>query len=202
MQKVIACFIILIINFILGTLLLQTNKHKILSLALNPFKFIRMIKFYLLITNFFVHSSLEHLIFNMLTFYFFAFQLERTIGSIHLGIIYFICGIISSIPSIIRFRNDPSYFSLGASGAISGIVFSYIYFYPTSTIYIFFIPIGIPATIFSILFLIYCMYAAKCSKDIVNHEAHFWGAVTGIIMSIILFPQQIEYLKKIFLLIL
>ena len=78
---------------------------------------------------------------------------------------------------------------MGASGAISAVLFSYILFDPLSRIYIFFIPIGIPAYIFAVLYLGYCMYAAKTQGDHINHEAHFWGAVSGLVITSILFPH-------------
>lgn len=146
----------------------------------------------------FVHSSFDHFLFNMLTFYFFAPQLEMTIGSINFAIIFIFSGFLAAVPAIIRFRNDPFYYSLGASGAISGVVFSYIYFYPNSRLYIFFSPLGIPAPLFALLYLLYCVYAAKHSRGAINHEAHFWGAIAGLVLTIIIFPKQIEFLLKMF----
>lgn len=197
MKDTIVSTLILIINLFLGLLIFDKQRGKILSLALNPFKVVNRKMYHLLITNSFVHASFDHLLFNILTFYFFSFQLERTIGSLYFLLIYSISAIVSSIPTTIRFRNDPFYYSLGASGAISGIVFSYIFFYPTSRLYLFFLPIGIPAPLFAILYLVYCVLAAKYSKGIINHEAHFWGAISGIVLTIILFPEQLEFFRKL-----
>ncbi|MCE5304585.1 rhomboid family intramembrane serine protease, partial [bacterium] len=106
--------------------------------------------------------------------------------------------IIADIPSIIKYRNDPSYASLGASGAISGVVFSMILFYPFSGLYIFPIPFPLPAFVFGILYLAWSYYSSKHYEDIINHSAHFWGALAGIILTIILEPQSIFIFIKSF----
>lgn len=201
MGGLIVTYLILFTNFLLGILLIGNNKRYVLNLALNPFNVFHRKKIFLLVTNMFVHSSFDHLFFNMLTFYFFAPQLEITIGSENLAIIYTFSGLLASTPAVIRFRNDPFYYSLGASGAISGVVFSYIYFYPNSRLYIIFIPVGIPAPLFAFLYLIYCIFAAKHSKGIINHEAHLWGAIAGLVLTIIIFPKQTEFLLNLLFLI-
>lgn len=144
-----------------------------------------------LISNGFLHANGMHLLFNMITFYFFAFQLERTIGSLDFLILYFASMLISDIPSIIQYRDNPEYASLGASGAISGIVFSMILFYPLSGFYIFPIPFELPAFVFGILYLIWSYFSAKNSDDVINHSAHFWGALAGIILTILLKPNSL-----------
>lgn len=197
----IVSYFILFTNLLLGILLIGKKQRYVLNLALNPFNVVHRKKIYLLITSLFVHVSYDHLLFNMLTFYFFASQLEITIGSVNFAIIYTCSGLLASTPAVIRFYNEPFYYSLGASGAISGVVFSYIYLYPNSRVYIFFLPIGIPAPLFAILYLIYCIFAAKHSKGIINHEAHFWGAIGGLLLTIIIFPKQIEFLIKMLSLI-
>lgn len=171
------------------------------AFALNPFSVLHRRKFYQLLTNIFVHYDLTHLIFNLLTFYFFAPQLEETIGSVAFAFLFLTSGVVSSFPSLIKYRNNPFYFSLGASGAVSGVVFSYILLYPMSRLYIFLIPIGIPAPLFALLFLLYCIYASK-KETTINHEAHFWGAIWGLIYTILLFPESVSifiwWMGKIF----
>ncbi|MGQ9818896.1 MAG: rhomboid family intramembrane serine protease [Candidatus Kapaibacteriales bacterium] len=197
MGDAITSYIILFLNLFFGILLIDNKRKYILHLALNPFSVVHRKKFYLLITSMFVHASPDHLVLNILTFYFFAPQLEMAIGSLNFAIIYIASGLLASTPVVLRSRNDPFYYSLGASGAISGVVFSYIYFYPFSRLYIFFFPVGIPALLFALLYLTYCIFAAKYSKGVVNHEAHFWGAISGLAITILLFPQQFAFLVKI-----
>src|SRR5690606_11606732 len=126
------------------------------------------------------------------TFYFFAFQLEAMIGSWQFGVIYFLGLILSDIPSVLKHKNDMWYNSLGASGAISAVLFSYILFQPFSTMMIIPIPIPIWAIVFGPLYLVYCVYASKQSRDNINHDAHFFGALAGLILTIIVVPGVIS----------
>ena len=134
-----------------------------------------------------------HLFFNMFTFYAFAFTLEQMMGSWQFGLMYFIALILSDLPTVFKHKDDFHYNSLGASGAISAVLFSYILYNPLSKIYIMFIPIGIPAVIFGGLYLIYCAYASKNSRDNINHDAHFFGALTGLIFTVIFVPGIIQH---------
>jgi membrane associated rhomboid family serine protease len=160
---------------------------------LHPYSVYRKNKLYTLITSGMIHSDWMHLIFNMMTFFFFAFTLEAQIGSWRFGLIYFLSLILSDIPSVLKHKDDFWYNSLGASGAISGVLFSYILFYPLSKLYLFFIPIGIPAVLFGGLYLMYCVYASKQSRDNINHDAHFFGALTGIIITILIIPGIVPH---------
>jgi membrane associated rhomboid family serine protease len=132
----------------------------------------------------------------MLSYFFFAFSLEKIIGHWQFALIYISGIVLSDISSIVKNKNNISYYSLGASGAISSVLFSYILFDPMSKIYIFFIPIGIPAYIFALLYLGYCVYASKTQSDNINHEAHFWGAINGWLITIILYPHVFGYFLK------
>lgn len=166
------------------------------ELMLHPYSIKRKRKYYTILTSGFIHADMNHLLFNMLSFYFFAFTLEKIVGHFAFALIYILGLILSDISSIIKNKNNPSYYSLGASGAISAVLFSYILFDPLSKIYIFFIPIGIPAYLFALLYLGYCMYASKNQSDSINHEAHFWGAISGVIITSILFPHILGYFVK------
>ena len=159
---------------------------------LHPYSFVRQRRWFTLITSGLLHGDWMHLIFNMLTFYFFAFTLERFVGSINFIIIYFGSMALSSISTIIKNRDNYEYRSLGASGAVSGAIFSTILFVPTERICLYYV-ICVPAPIFAVLYLLYCIWAAKKSQDFINHEAHFWGALAGVIITIILFPEVIPY---------
>lgn len=183
----------------IGTILvsiytLYFNRKLLDRLILHPWSVVRQKKYHLVITSSFVHADLMHLMFNMITFYYFAFYLEVIIGSLNFLILYFGAMIVSDISTIIKHRNDYDYRSLGASGAISGVLFSFIMFTPTTPLYILFIPIGIPAFVFGPLYLLYCWWASKKSMDYINHEAHLWGAVAGVIITAILEPKVIPYL--------
>lgn len=155
---------------------------------MHPYSVSRGNKVYTLITSGLIHGDWMHLFFNMFTFYAFAFTLERLIGSWQFGLLYFVSLILSDLPTVFKNKDNFHYNSLGASGAISAVLFSYILFNPMSKIYLFFIPIGIPAIIFGVLYLVYCAYASKNSRDNINHDAHLFGALTGLIFTIIFVP--------------
>lgn len=160
---------------------------------LHPYSVSRRYKIYTLITSGLIHADWMHLIFNMMTFFFFAFQLEAMIGSWQFGMVYFLSLVLSDIPSVMKHKNDMWYNSLGASGAISGVLFSYILFQPFSSMMIFPIPIPIWAIIFGPLYLVYCVYASKNARDHINHDAHFFGALAGMIVTVLVVPGVIPH---------
>ena len=160
---------------------------------LQPYNVSRGKYLYTLITSGFIHADWTHLLFNMMTFYFFAFQLEATIGHWQFGLLYGASLILSDIPTVVKHKNDFWYRSLGASGAISAVVFSAILFNPLGKMGLLFLPIPIPAVLFGVLYLIYCTYASKKGIGNINHDAHFFGALSGILITVILIPQIVPY---------
>lgn len=160
---------------------------------LHPYSVSKGNKVFTLITSGLIHADWMHLFFNLFTFYAFAFMLEQMMGSWQFGLMYFIALILSDLPTVFKHKDDFHYNSLGASGAISAVLFSYILYNPLSKIYIMFIPIGIPAVAFGGLYLIYCAYASKNSRDNINHDAHFFGALTGLIFTVIFVPGIIQH---------
>lgn len=160
---------------------------------LHPYSVYRKSNVYTLITSGLVHGSWMHLIFNMYTFYAFAFKLEASIGSWRFGIIYVLGLILSDIPSVFKHKNNFHYHSLGASGAISAVLFSFILIYPFSQLGIFPIPIGIWAIVFGALYLAYTYYMSTNSRDNINHDAHLFGALTGMILTVLLVPGVIPH---------
>jgi membrane associated rhomboid family serine protease len=129
-----------------------------------------------------------HLAFNMISFYYFAFALEAQIGHWQFALLYMVSLILSDMPSVLKHRENYSYYSLGASGAISAVVFGAILYYPTARMGIILLPVQIPAYIFGILYLVYCSYASKYSRDNINHDAHLYGALSGLLITILLNP--------------
>lgn len=145
-----------------------------------------------LLTSAFLHSNGMHLLFNMITFLFFGPALEGIIGPANLVLIYVLSALIAGLPSLYRHRNNPRYATLGASGAVSGILFSYILYMPMNRIFLFFIPIGIPAALFGLLYLAYTYWESRRESGIINHDAHLAGAIAGIVLTIILNPGVIN----------
>lgn len=169
------------------------NDNLYTRFILQPYNVSRGKYLYTLITSGFIHADWTHLLFNMMTFYFFAFQLEATIGHWQFGLLYGASLILSDIPTVVKHKNDFWYRSLGASGAISAVVFSAILFNPLGKMGLLFLPIPIPAVLFGVLYLIYCTYASKKGIGNINHDAHFFGALSGILITIILIPQIVPY---------
>jgi len=183
----------LIFVFTIITSLYAFYDHSIYGkFMLHPYSVSKGQNVYTLITSGLVHADWMHLFFNMFTFYAFAFALESMMGSWRFGILYFLGLVLSDLPTVFKHKDHFNYNSLGASGAISAVLFSYILFNPMSRIYIMFIPIGIPAVVFGILYLIYCAYASRNSRDHINHDAHFFGALTGLIFTIIFVPGILQ----------
>ena len=150
-------------------------------------------QYYRFISSGFLHGDLMHLIFNMFTLFIFGQQIvepacEELSGKWMYLVLYFGGMIIADIPSYLKNKNNYNYRSLGASGAVSAVVFAGILFYPTMKMGFFFIPPIIPAYIFGPLYLMYCVFAAKQSRDNINHDAHLWGAIFGMALPLALHP--------------
>ena len=131
----------------------------------------------------------------MLTLYFFGGMIEQIFGQLFgasgpLFLIgFYLIGIlVSDIPSFLKHRNDPGYNSLGASGGVSSILFAAILFYPLIKISLMFIPIGIPGFIFGGLYLAYSYYESRRGAGNINHDAHLYGALFGILFMIVVYP--------------
>jgi membrane associated rhomboid family serine protease len=154
-------------------------------------------QYYRFITSGFIHADWMHLIFNMITLYYFGriveIYFQQIFGKGIFILFYLLSMIAADIQTYFRHRNDYSYRSLGASGAVSAVLFASILFNPWAKIYLFFIPIGIPAFIFGALYLGFCVYMSKRGSDGINHNAHLWGAVFGILFTIVLEPRIITF---------
>jgi membrane associated rhomboid family serine protease len=185
---------------IISSIAAFTNPQMHRDWMLHPYSFVHRKRYQTLITSGLIHGDWGHLIFNMVTFFYFAFGLEEVMSSVaggvgHLffGLLYLMGMMLSDVSSIVKHRNDPSYYSLGASGAISAVLFSFILFEPAMKISMIFIPIPIPAPIFAVLYIIYSIWASRRNHDNINHEAHLWGALFGLILTMIFFPGIIPY---------
>ena len=152
------------------------------------------------ITHGFIHADGTHLLFNMITLFFFGSVIESFYRQYfyELGFVLFYLGglIVAIIPSYLKHKNDHRWASLGASGAVSAVLFAYILFEPWKLIFVFFIPV--PAIIFAVLYIAYSIWSWKKGNSIVNYSAHLWGAAYGVIMTIIIEPRLIaHFLSKL-----
>lgn len=163
-----------------------------------PYYLLRRREYATVLTSGFVHADLGHLLFNMFTFYFFAFPLERHIGSVPFVALYILGLIASHGCTYAKQRNNPRYASLGASGAVSAVLFAYIVFFPLTTLLILPIPIPIPAALFAVGYVGYSYWASMQSRGRINHDAHLCGALSGVAFVAMTNPGAfIELLDKI-----
>lgn len=163
---------------------------------------IRQAQFERFITHGFIHIDPMHLLFNMFTLYFFGSILESFYSKYIFGagfiVFYLLAIIMAIIPSYINNRHNKNYASLGASGAVSAVLFAFVLFAPWHMIYIF-AAIPIPAIIFAVLYVIFSMTALHKKNDNINHSAHLFGALYGIIMTIIFEPAVAKlFLEQLF----
>ena len=151
------------------------------SYVMRPYEVARGKRLETVITSGFLHGDLGHLVFNMFTFYFFAFPLDRYLGSVKFALLYAAGLILSSMCSVQKHRSNAAYATLGASGAVSAVLFAYIVYFPTTTLLLFPLPVPIPAALFAVGYVGYSWWAARQSRGRINHDAHFCGALTGVV---------------------
>jgi membrane associated rhomboid family serine protease len=147
---------------------------------LRPYWLLRRRQYDTIVTSGFIHGDFGHLLFNSLTFFFFAPALEHRIGTPRFVALYFIGLVLSSLGTVYKQRNNPDYAALGASGAILAVLFAYIVYYPKQMLYLYF-AIPIPAVLFAFGYLAYSWWASRNRRDNINHDAHLDGAITGLI---------------------
>lgn len=163
------------------------NRSMFYALSLNPYSIFRKNQWYRLITHGFVHADVMHLVINMLVLYSFGQYVEAFIGGNNFLIMYFTALVFSSLKDLFTKKDSYLYNSIGASGAVSAVVFASILFAPWSKIY-FMAILPIPSIIFGVLYIWYEQYAGRRSGDNINHSAHIWGAVYGLLFPIIVKP--------------
>jgi len=143
----------------------------------------------------FVHGDFQHLLFNMITLYFFGRVIEgfvnSQLGPYGFGFFYLIGLIASILPTYFQHRNDENYCSLGASGAVSAVLFAFILFQPWAMIYLFFW-LPIPAIVYAVLYVGYTIWANHRGGGRINHSAHLWGAAYGVAFVLVLKPEVLS----------
>jgi len=190
-------YIIIGITVLISFLAFSNNELKGKAIF-HPYGVKRNNAFFKFLTHGFIHADYMHLAFNMLTLYFFGPTVETAYtelfgvksGPLFYIILYFVGIIVAALPSFIKNRDNPYYRSLGASGAVSAVLFASIIISPMAGIGLLIIPgLFIPAWIFGFLYLGYSAYMAKRGRDHIAHDAHFVGAVFGILLTLALRPS-------------
>ncbi|NDP26801.1 MAG: rhomboid family intramembrane serine protease [Flavobacterium sp.] len=144
-----------------------------------------------MISSGFLHADWGHLFFNMFTLYMFAPVVINYFGSFSFLLIYMASLVFGSLLTLLMHKNDYNYRAIGASGAVTGILYSAILIDPSMSLYLFFIPIPIPAYLFGIGYLLYSIYGMKAKNDNIGHTAHFGGAIGGYLITIIKEPTML-----------
>ena len=149
----------------------------------------------------FLHVDYLHLGFNMYALYLFASPVLGTLGNVPFLILYFGSLLLGNVFTLFYHKKESYYSAVGASGAVSGIVYSAIVLYPEMTLYLFPLPIPIPGYLFGIGYLLYSMYGMKKQLGSVGHSAHLGGAVGGFFITILLYPQALVAHKTLIILL-
>jgi membrane associated rhomboid family serine protease len=191
-------YLIIIITVVVSVIA-QNNENIFSKLKFNAYDVKHSNHLYRFFSYGLVHAGYMHLAINMLVLYSFGRIVESYFGMYFPGkssfyfLLLYIGGLILSvIPAFGKHKNDIFYNAVGASGAIAAVLFSSIILYPTGRIFFFFIPVGIPAPLFGILYIAYEYYMSRNSRDNIGHDAHLWGAIFGVIFTIALKPKLVS----------
>lgn len=148
-------------------------------------------QYYRLLSYGLIHADGTHLLFNMITLWSFGRAMEplyqARLGAAGFVTFYVLGLLVSILPTWLANRNNPNYRSLGASGAVSAVLFAFILIAPWSTILVFFVPV--PAILFAVIYIGYSIYMDRRGRDNVNHSAHLWGAAYGIVFTLLMEPR-------------
>ena len=140
----------------------------------------------------FLHADFSHLLFNMLTLYFFAPVVIMSVGVTYFVIIYVASLLIGNLLSFYFHKDEYHYSAIGASGAVMGVLYSAILLFPDMGLYLFFIPIPIPAWLFGMAYLLYSIYGMKKRLGNIGHDAHIGGAIGGYVLTLIFAPYLFQ----------
>jgi membrane associated rhomboid family serine protease len=178
------------------------NRELFSKMLFNPSIIRNNKEWYRFLTHALLHADFVHLAMNMYVLYMFGKMVEETFvvtfegvkGEVYYFLLYFIGIIASVIPSYEKHKNDYHYNAVGASGAVSSIVFSAILINPWMSLSLMFIPIPIPAPIFGVLYLVYCWYMTKRGGDNIAHDVHYWGSLFGALFTLVILPHTFSNL--------
>ena len=158
---------------------------------------VRHNEWYRILTHGFIHGSYLHLIINMIVLYSFGKAIEYYFGGFtekifpHYFVLYFGGMIVSTITTIIKQRNNPNYMAVGASGAVSAVLFACIFFAPWHKL-LFMGVIPIPGIVFAVLYVAYSSYMSRKGSDNIGHDAHLWGALFGLVYPVVIHPDLLS----------
>ena len=156
----------------------------------STYEIIKKKEIFRIISSQFIHADWAHLLFNMVSFYFFAINIENKFGPAAVFIIYFVSAIGGDL-FVLFLKRRQNYQSLGASGAVSGIIFASVFLSPNSKIIIFPLPFPIPPWLYAILFILISIIAIGRKNQNISHESHIGGAFSGLLTTFILYKSLV-----------
>jgi membrane associated rhomboid family serine protease len=190
---------------VLVSLYANSNPEFLAKCMMHPYSIQRRGEYYRFISSGFVHNGYVHLLFNMITMYFFAPMLEYLFfrgefgmvqGYVYFFLLYIGGIVVSDIPTFLKHKNTIHYQSLGASGGVASVIFSMIFYRPLEKVVVYFVPM--PGFILGTVYIIYSYFYSKGSNDNINHSAHLYGALYGIIFSAVIRPTAIlEFFEQL-----
>ena len=180
----------LTINVLIGAYTLLANPALIDRWAFKPFRVVREKEWSRWLTAGFVHVSFMHLLFNMVTLFYFGPYIESIVGSGRFLAIYLGSELAANALTYLKYKDNIQYSAVGASGAISGILFAFCLFAPFERLYIFF-ALPMPAIVFAVLYVGLSIYASRREVGRVAHEAHLGGALGGLVLTMVLYPSSL-----------
>lgn len=187
-------WLVLVLTSLISLLALYGAPALIRQTMLRPYWLVRKSEYWRLLTSGFVHANFGHLALNMISFCFFAFALERSIGTPSFLALYVLGVLIGNLGTYFLHRNEPDYASLGASGAVLAVLFAAVVYFPTMRMYIMPLPVPIPAPLFAVLYLAYSYYQSRQARGSINHDAHIFGALTGLVFVAVTQPSAYRQL--------
>jgi len=167
-------------------------------LMLNPHTVVHQKQYYRLLTSGFVHNNSMHLFLNLLTLYFFGLAIEQIFdysfkgAGILLYVVFFVTAIVvANIPTMLKYKDQPHYNSLGASGGVSALVLAFVLFDPLQDLCLYGI-LCLPGYLLGALFIAYSVIMSKRNVDNINHDAHLFGAIYGVVFTLLIRPQTLR----------
>jgi membrane associated rhomboid family serine protease len=195
----------IIIGITVAISLYAFNNHNVYhDLMMNPYQISTRNQYYRFFSSGFIHGSHMHLIMNMISLYFFGIMVEiifynefGSSGTLYFILLYIMGIVVSDIPTYFKHTHDPGYNSLGASGGVASVIFAFILFRPLENISLYFF-IPIKGFILGVMYVVYSYYQGKKSGDNINHDAHLYGALFGLLFCIVMRPSAVpEFFQQI-----
>ncbi|MEL6613401.1 MAG: rhomboid family intramembrane serine protease [Pseudomonadota bacterium] len=183
---------LLIVNVLIGVYTSSADPSLVGRMAFRPAQVLRDREWYRFFTAGFLHVGIAHLAFNMITLFFFGPVVEGILGPARFALLYIGSDVAANALTMARHRKNPTYSAVGASGAISGVVFSYCLFDPFGLLYIF-LAIPMPAILFAVLYVVFSVQASRQGGGRIAHEAHLGGAIGGLALTILLYPAALSF---------